>query len=314
MRAFRISALAASVMLLLWVSWTGAQDSGYQTSVYTATGGNALVIASNGTLTVKSGGALTCASGSTVSIDDLTVADELAVTDNLNVGDDLRVGESTVLVGGLTTNTTITAKGNITASTSTVAGSDLKATDDLDVDDDSTLGDDVRIGGVLTVIGGITSEAAITAKAGVTSTTGTVSAEQLTSTDDAQINDDLDVTGDLDVEGVCYLAYLPVWGATTAVDVPVSRSGSVIYNTTGTTSTWTLPAAAEGLHYTACIGGTTCALSVDVQAGDFIRGLTNAAGDKIQNSGVAGNSVTLVAIDGTSWIPTSVYGTWSDGN
>ena len=52
---------------------------------------------------------------------------------------------------------------------------------------------------------------------------------------------------------------------------------------------------------------------VDPQAADQIYSLTNAAGDRILNT-TAGNSVCLLAIDGTYWIAIYPVGTWSDAD
>ena len=56
-------------------------------------------------------------------------------------------------------------------------------------------------------------------------------------------------------------------------------------------------------------------VNVDVDDADQTLALTNAAGDKIQNTGTAGNCVRLVAINDTNYVVLgAAYGTWSDAN
>lgn len=60
----------------------------------------------------------------------------------------------------------------------------------------------------------------------------------------------------------------------------------------------------------------SAASSVIVNPGgtDYIRGLTNAAGDSISNSGTVGNAITIVT-DGVYWYSNGTgYGNWADTN
>ncbi len=54
-------------------------------------------------------------------------------------------------------------------------------------------------------------------------------------------------------------------------------------------------------------------LTVNPDDSDYIRALTNAAGDAISNATV-GNNVTLKALVTGKWIPIAIQGTWTDAN
>jgi hypothetical protein len=77
--------------------------------------------------------------------------------------------------------------------------------------------------------------------------------------------------------------------------------------------TFTLPSAAVGLNYCFYVSAAYT-VNVDTASGDQIHHLTNAAGDRIQNAGTAGDSVCLVASDTTYWNPLGEIGTWSDAD
>ncbi len=94
--------------------------------------------------------------------------------------------------------------------------------------------------------------------------------------------------------------------------IGVAESGSVQTNAGAAgAAAWVLPDAAAGLNYTFV-----------VMAAQELR-VTPAAGDKICIAGVCGDaaeywsadavgeSLTLVAVDGTNWVATSYTGTWS---
>ena len=91
-----------------------------------------------------------------------------------------------------------------------------------------------------------------------------------------------------------------------------------VYTNSGASSmaiTFTLPAAAEGIIYTFVVVDSA-AVNIDCNASDQII-TTNAAGDKLQNAGTAGNTITLVcrgAAGTYNWLITAINGTWSDAN
>jgi len=134
------------------------------------------------------------------------------------------------------------------------------------------------------------------------------------SIDDLTVADELTVTDDATISGVLQAKYLPVTSATQTVTLTTASAGKIIYNSTTATTTWTLPDAAAGLWYMFAIDSATAAVNIDPQAGDQILSICDSTGDKISNTGTAGDSVCLYAIDGVDWIVLSSHGTWSDGN
>lgn len=131
----------------------------------------------------------------------------------------------------------------------------------------------------------------------------------------------------LDVEGGAL-----TWGrrvvsaASGTTTIAAAESGALFANTgtTGTT-TFTLPAAAAGLHYCFVEAGDAAGeLLINVQTGDEIVGKTDgsgtgtgidtAAGTGIKNTAltnVKGDHTCLTALDATTWLMTSVGGTWA---
>jgi hypothetical protein len=94
-------------------------------------------------------------------------------------------------------------------------------------------------------------------------------------------------------------------GATVALTA--ADSGGVFINrSTSGSPSWTLPAAAAGLHYTFYTANTTAGFTV---TGGTIKAKTNATGTAIsgttltntQGTAVVGDCITLVC-DGTNWI------------
>lgn len=105
-----------------------------------------------------------------------------------------------------------------------------------------------------------------------------------------------------------------------------AQSGAVVANTgTSSTTTFTLPAAAAGLHYCFVEGGDAAGeLLINPSSGDKIVGKTHgaengtgiapAAGTGIKNtaaSNVKGDHCCLHAIDDVTWQMTSVAGVWA---
>lgn len=109
-------------------------------------------------------------------------------------------------------------------------------------------------------------------------------------------------------------------GTVTATD-----SGKVYVQTRSTgTTTYTLPAAVAGLTYTFICGNAGGEILITPASGDAIvtkihsaqdgTALAPAAGTGIKNTAatnVAGDSITLVALDNTTWYGTSIIGLWA---
>lgn len=154
---------------------------------------------------------------------------------------------------------------------------------------------------------------ALSAWAGVTNFDSVTLDSDLIVGDDATITDDASVGGDLTVTGALIGDANIVTNASTAVTLTAAQSGSVIYDTTSTASTITLPTAAAGLDFTVLnVSGTT---HVDPGSGDQILRLTNAAGDKITTAS-AGATIRLIAADATNWFAIGDVDAseWTDGN
>jgi hypothetical protein len=138
----------------------------------------------------------------------------------------------------------------------------------------------------------------------------------VTHTGDTTQSGDYSLTGDLSQTGNTYLSgYLnysiDVQAVTTDTTMTAAQSGRYWSNQGATvTTTLTLPSAAEGLwlcYYTYIAQQ----VYIDPASGDQIHHLTNAVGDRIGNA-TAGDSVCLVSVDTTYWVPLQETGTWSD--
>jgi hypothetical protein len=153
-----------------------------------------------------------------------------------------------------------------------------------------------------------------------------LSVTDLTVTDDATISDDLTVSGDTTLAGSLTIesggalsgsfvyAKTNVITATAAYTLTASQTGSVFSNAGSTGEiTVTLPAATEGLNYCLYLGAAYT-LTVQPTGDDQVLHLTNGHGDRLQNTGTAGDSICIVAQDPTYWVPLQEIGTWSDAN
>lgn len=139
----------------------------------------------------------------------------------------------------------------------------------------------------------------------------------------------LEVTGDLAVTGTTTTTggvTKPVAAITDETEgVSASESGKVFVQTrSSTTVTFTLPAAAPGLTYTFVCGHADSEIKITPAEGDAIvtkihsaedgTALAPAAGTGIKNtaaSNVAGDAITLTALDTTTWYGTSIIGLWA---
>ena len=107
--------------------------------------------------------------------------------------------------------------------------------------------------------------------------------------------------------------------------VAATDSGKMFVDVKGSaTTTFTLPAAEEGLSYTFVCGHASGEILITPASGDAIVGKTHgaengsgiapAAGTGIKNTAatnVVGDFCTLTALDGTTWYMTSVAGVWA---
>lgn len=105
----------------------------------------------------------------------------------------------------------------------------------------------------------------------------------------------------------------PVVNESTSTPLALSADDSgTIYTNNGATGivTFNLPSAAAGITYTFA---TSEALRINVVAasGDQIVHSGQTADDSIRSGNAEGASITLVAIDATSWVVTAAMGSWT---
>ncbi len=107
--------------------------------------------------------------------------------------------------------------------------------------------------------------------------------------------------------------------------ITAAESGKTFVQTrSSTTVTYTLPAAAAGLTYTFVCGHADSEILITPATGDAIvtkihaaqdgTALAPAAGTGIKNTAatnVAGDSITLTALDGTTWYGSAIVGLWA---
>ena len=94
--------------------------------------------------------------------------------------------------------------------------------------------------------------------------------------------------------------------------IGVAESGSVQTNAGAAgAAAWVLPDAAAGLHYTFIVMAAQ-KMQVTPAAGDKIC-IAGVCGDAAEywSADAVGESLTLVAVDGTNWVATSYTGTWT---
>jgi hypothetical protein len=113
--------------------------------------------------------------------------------------------------------------------------------------------------------------------------------------------------------------------STATKSIAAAESGKVFVQTRNTgTVTYSLPAAAAGLKYTFVCGNAAGEILITPATGDAIvtkihaaqdgTALAPAAGTGIKNTAatnVAGDSITLVALNDTTWYGTSLIGLWA---
>ena len=107
--------------------------------------------------------------------------------------------------------------------------------------------------------------------------------------------------------------------------ITAAESGKVFVQTrSSTTVTYTLPAATAGLTYTFVCGNAGSEILITPATGDAIvtkihaaqdgTAWAPAAGTGIKNTAatnVAGDAITLVALDTTTWYGTGIVGLWA---
>ena len=113
--------------------------------------------------------------------------------------------------------------------------------------------------------------------------------------------------------------------ATGTKAVSAAESGTMFVNTQGaSTTTFTLPSAAAGLTYTFVESNASGEILITPASGDAIVGkihaaqdgtaMAPAAGTGIKNTAatnVAGDSITLVALNDTTWYVVAQTGLWA---
>lgn len=113
--------------------------------------------------------------------------------------------------------------------------------------------------------------------------------------------------------------------ATASKSVSAAESGTMFVDTQGAaTTTFTLPGAAAGLNYTFVCGSAAGEILITPASGDAIvtkihaaengTALAPAAGTGIKNTAatnVAGDMISLVALDATTWYGVAMTGLWA---
>jgi hypothetical protein len=111
-------------------------------------------------------------------------------------------------------------------------------------------------------------------------------------------------------------SFLTVWNLPLTGNVNLNDvySGGLISNLGATDAqTLTLPRATPGLHITVSLAVAED-VDIDPQTGDQILVLTDEAGDAITSSETIGDTVELVALDDTNWLPIRIVRTWTNAN
>jgi hypothetical protein len=109
-------------------------------------------------------------------------------------------------------------------------------------------------------------------------------------------------------------SFLTLWPLTGGGNLNDAYSGALITNLGATgAQTLNLPQAISGLHITVSLA---VAQDVNINPDNFdqILVLTNEAGDEITSNATIGDTVELVAIDDSKWLPIRTVGTWSNAN
>jgi hypothetical protein len=109
-------------------------------------------------------------------------------------------------------------------------------------------------------------------------------------------------------------SFLTLWLLPGGGNLNDAYSGALITNLGATgAQTLNLPRAISGLHITVSLA---VAQDVNINPDNFdqILVLTNEAGDEITSNATIGDTVELVAIDDSKWLPIRTVGTWSNAN
>jgi hypothetical protein len=131
------------------------------------------------------------------------------------------------------------------------------------------------------------------------------------------------VTGTMTASGIVHGLRQVIEAAGDTV-LTAAQTGALVVNTkTSATTTLTLPAAAAGLEFIIVENGAaTGEILITPAAGDAIKckatvdgaSVAPAAGTGIKNTAatnIVGDTITLVAYDGTTWHATAQMGTWA---
>ena len=328
MKAKRWGFMALAAVLALVMLW-GCQvitpeepeARSYNTPCYQEQGGGRWVCGSGGELAVLDGGTLDVAGTADFTGATVTGFAPSSIDSNVTVSGNLVVSGTTMSVGAITGDVTGDLTGDVTGNvtgdvTGTLTGN---VTGDLTgnvsgatyVTATTLYGDLVgNVTGDLT--GDVTGNVTGTLTGNVTGDlTGNVSgATYVTAT---TLYGDLvgNVTGDL----IGYAYYGRPIAVSTDYTLTQATSGSTLVNFGATGEiTITLPdvdLTTVGYQYCFYVYDAYT-ITIKPATGDMIHALTNAAGDRIQNVGTAGDSICLLNITSVHWAPMQEVGTWSD--
>ncbi len=134
----------------------------------------------------------------------------------------------------------------------------------------------------------------------------------------------LNFSGDVSGSGVGSQKNIVIGGAgggvvefvTATLDTVVAADDNTTFVSTGTGTTYTLPAAALGLQFSFVAGGTEARVTIDTASvSDTINYLSLDAGDKLESTTKASSdSVTLVGDDSNNWFVIDMgSNSWKDG-
>lgn len=127
----------------------------------------------------------------------------------------------------------------------------------------------------------------------------------------------VDVTGDTIAtipdggEGMLLIPTYLAYTATGNIDADECWGGVLTNTGTSCPISLNLPTAVAGMRVTVVLTVGTD-IDLNAYAGDTILLLTDTAADAITSAGAIGNSITLHAVDGNSWLPIVVSGVWTD--
>ena len=289
---------------------------------------------------------LTVLEGGAVFNSDVTITDDLGVTGDLSV-DDLTVGGyiqgdgiyvantsgNTLITGTLdvdgavTLNSTADVDGNISSGTGAITMTDNVMVDgQADAVQLSVQGYTTQTNSLLVVESSDGTDLVFVDGSGNMAIEG--HRFDLDANNDTSIRADTNDQIDIEIGGQDMISYTqpaayyltPVYLRFGVVDKtasysPTKQESGGLFTNAGASGeiTYTLPAATNGLGYCFYVYAAQT-MTLELDDADQFHHLTNAAGDRLQNAGTAGDSICVYAKDGTYWVPMQEIGTWSDAN